>query len=111
MPAATCSGTDRRQRPHDGVGEDVARAEAGDRRRREDRVGERAPRRRDRDRPGEPVVLRHVRHAAESSRTERSVSQIATSIVPSSGMLIGRSTCGEVPVEVHDEVGAGDRDA
>src|SRR3982074_1128327 len=34
-----------------------------------------------------------------SSRTERMVSQIAMSAVPSSGMLIGRSgTCGAVPV-------------
>ena len=32
---------------------------------------------------------------AESSRMERSVSRIAMSTVPSNGMLIGRSTCGD----------------
>ena len=33
-----------------------------------------------------------------SSRIERSVTQIAMSTVPTNGMLIGRSTCGAVPV-------------
>ena len=99
MPAATLSGTAWRQRLHDRIGELVAGAEAGDRRRREDRIGEAALGRDDPDRAREAAVLRDRPWTALSSRTERSVSQIAQSTVPSNGMLIGRSfTCGAVPV-------------
>ena len=47
-----------------------------------------------------------------SSRIERSVTQIAMSTVPTSGMLIGRSTCASVPVRstVISEPGDGERD-
>ena len=59
------------------------------------RVGEAALGRDDRDRRGRgPSSSAPASCVQASSRIERSVTQIAMSTVPTSGMLIGRSICG-----------------
>ena len=73
-PALTASGRTGRQRAHDRVGDDVARAEARDRRRREARVGDRALRHRDRDRPEQPGVGRDRLVARRSRAGSRAAS-------------------------------------
>jgi hypothetical protein len=72
-PGAHLLGNGRSERLHHRIGERIAGAEAGDRRRRKDRVGERALRRHDRDRTGEPAVLRNVAvdRAIEQDRAQR----------------------------------------
>ena len=65
----------RSQRRHQRAGDDVARAEARDHRRRIDRIGETATRRDDADRPDEAVVLRHILHQrrVQQHRAQRHV--------------------------------------